>query len=432
MVECQTKNCFQIFRSSNFFFLIRTLKLYLNIPKDVKAKKNQEPEILTAEDFANDRMRILSMSWGLPFTIYSLIRKSFSKTSIKDNSSVLVCNVEALIYLNKNRLYESKNLEVVFISLDTKQADYVRKQFPFAQVRYIEKEKLIALLSGSMEWPCKFDLIIGNPPYQYPKGNNHVSKGKSLFLDFIEVSKNLLKEDGELVLIGPPNYLKPTDYKNKTRSYNLEGLTILSIETGIENEWEEKERPKTFISLLHCKKGDYSNKFHFNGKIWDIDKIPFILFHETFPKETFEIIWEKITNKKLGKNLEFKRMKPAQLRQQENTDFVSFTPRAPKGRMPEKPIVWGNDIEVIGNLTQIVNLDLGKEKMNILFSSKLFRLFNYFTYADPTVYHNLLNCIVLPKSLKLNKNTSDIEIMKSYGFNEDEIKVIKELKFKND
>ena len=77
-------------------------------------------------------------------------------------------------------------------------------------------------------------------------------------------------------------------------------------------------------------------------------------------------------------------------------------------------IKWGNGAR-IGNQTQIVNMSLNIEESNILFSSKMFRIVVYLSYAEPTIYHNFLNGIVKPKNLVLDSNTKDEDIMESYG-----------------
>ena len=59
----------------------------------------------------------------------------------------------------------------------------------------------------------KFDCIVGNPPYSTDAGNN---KSKKIWIDFLEKSLNLIKENGTVSLIIPTNFLLP-----KHKSFKL-------------------------------------------------------------------------------------------------------------------------------------------------------------------------------------------------------------------
>lgn len=271
----------------------------------------------------------------------------------------------------------------------------------------------------------QFDIIIGNPPYQYPKGNAPISAGTSLYLDFIEGSSKVLKEGGDLILIGPANYLKPTDYKKETKSFNqLKGLSIIEIETGIEEKFNTKIG--TFISLLHCKKSvNSSRKFKVDGEEWDLEKMSFIL-----PRGSKELrllgvkIWERLTDLEIGNRMNFRRAKPEELE-----DYglnIPMCSRRYQGR-DNGIIEWSSDRSNVGGMSQILNLDLDVIQINRLFRCKAFAIINSLTYWEPTIYHNLLNGIVLPKKLKISEETTDREIMESYGFDEHLIKEIEEI-----
>ena len=68
-----------------------------------------------------------------------------------------------------------------------------------------------ANLSMSFDWPnMKFDVVIGNPPYQLP-GQNQNKSGHKLYSDFAEQAFSLVTDKGFISLITPANALK----KNK-------------------------------------------------------------------------------------------------------------------------------------------------------------------------------------------------------------------------
>jgi len=82
----------------------------------------------------------------------------------------------------------------------------------------------------------KFDIIVGNPPYQDPSGN----KGHNLWSKFVEKSIDLLKDDGYLLNVHPSLWRQLNHPLQKliTRKNNLIYLEIHS----------EKDGQKTFNS----------------------------------------------------------------------------------------------------------------------------------------------------------------------------------------
>jgi hypothetical protein len=79
------------------------------------------------------------------------------------------------------------------------------------------KYKLNAYCGDSLkqEFPCKFDLVIGNPPYTSDKSSVKGQGGQNIWIKFCENSfKDWLKHKGFLVFIHPPIWRKP--YINET------------------------------------------------------------------------------------------------------------------------------------------------------------------------------------------------------------------------
>ena len=344
---------------------------------------------------------------------------------------VLSSRLEKIKKFRNKKILVLYNMEIVFYliseGIDPKNICFFSSK---EEVSNVMKNYVVSghSLTNSLSFgifSSQFDIIIGNPPYQYPKGNAPISKGKSLYLDFIEGSSKILKDGGSLVFIGPANYLKPTDYRKETKSFNqLRGLSIIEIETGIEEKFNTKIG--TFISLLHCKKSENSErKFIVDEEEWDLEKIPFIFSRGS--KELRSLgkkIWEKITNLEVGNRMNFHRAAPEKLANYGIS--VPMCARAYQGR-DNGIIEWSSDRSSIGGMSQILNLDLDVIQINRLFRCKAFAIITSLTYSEPTIYHNLLNGIVLPKKLKISEETTDREIMESYGFDEPLIKLIEEI-----
>lgn len=78
-------------------------------------------------------------------------------------------------------------------------------------------------------WNMKFDVIVGNPPYNAGGGGT-----QSLYHKFIKKSLSLLNPDGYLVYVNPPGWRKPNDEKADfagmfdlmTKDHQMEYLSI--------------------------------------------------------------------------------------------------------------------------------------------------------------------------------------------------------------
>ncbi|AYV80018.1 MAG: restriction-modification methylase [Gaeavirus sp.] len=81
--------------------------------------------------------------------------------------------------------------------------------------------------SLDMEYRLKFDIIMGNPPYQ----DANASGDNKLYLSFIELSIKHLKDNGLLLFITPTNVKNHLTYQTKHRNYidNFYNIKFLSI-----------------------------------------------------------------------------------------------------------------------------------------------------------------------------------------------------------
>jgi hypothetical protein len=85
-----------------------------------------------------------------------------------------------------------------------------------------------------LEFDMKFDVIVGNPPYQKPKSDSRMgSRGASeLWAEFVTKSLSLLNTDGYLAFIHPNSWRKPEDRNNfwklLTQDNQMEKLVMSS------------------------------------------------------------------------------------------------------------------------------------------------------------------------------------------------------------
>ncbi|MFA5024068.1 MAG: Eco57I restriction-modification methylase domain-containing protein [Patescibacteria group bacterium] len=90
----------------------------------------------------------------------------------------------------------------------------------------------------SLEGNVKFDVVIGNPPYQAPKNRKGDAKngtcGSVLWKDFLMKSIELCKDDGFISLIHPGQWRKPDSKLLETiKSLNLKYLEIHNLDDGM-------------------------------------------------------------------------------------------------------------------------------------------------------------------------------------------------------
>jgi hypothetical protein len=130
------------------------------------------------------------------FTPPSLCREMLSHIKFKGNEKVLVLyNLEFALILNQEFGLPTSSI-YIYTNSKTKQAF---SKYGF-NILYFED----AL--GLNKVDMKFDIVVGNPPYQETRG---ASKGTAIWHHFVETSLSLLKTGGYLTLIHPPGWRAP-------------------------------------------------------------------------------------------------------------------------------------------------------------------------------------------------------------------------------
>ena len=77
----------------------------------------------------------------------------------------------------------------------------------------------------------EFDIIMGNPPFNPPKGETGASSGNSIWQNFIIKSHFMLNNKGYLIFVHPPGWKKPTDEEFKHEKFR-DGNYMKQIRQG--------------------------------------------------------------------------------------------------------------------------------------------------------------------------------------------------------
>jgi hypothetical protein len=221
------------------------------------------------------------------FTPPCLIHNMLSKIIFNFDNKILVWyNVEFLIYLVKEIGFSPKN---IYIYTNTKNKLILEKQG--YNVFYQDKVDFDKISNELKK--MKFDVILGNPPYQEKVGPK---KTESLWNKFFHISIDRLEEGGYLSLIHPNGWRNiEGKYKNvqeKIKSKNLQFLSINNVEDG--QKLFNATTPFDWYVLKNVEyEGITTIKFQ-DGSVsqTNISNLDFI------PNDNFEIVTSLISNKK--------------------------------------------------------------------------------------------------------------------------------------
>jgi hypothetical protein len=165
------------------------------------------------------------------FTPPRLIRRILTQINFNFENKILVWyNIEFLIYLVKEIGLSPKN---IYIYTNTKDKLILQKQgYNVVFHEYIDFDKISFELKK-----MKFDVVLGNPPYQEKVGPK---KTESLWNKFFHISMELLNQGGYLSLI------HPSGWRNITGKFKNVQTTIKSKKVNFLSIHNEKDGMETF------------------------------------------------------------------------------------------------------------------------------------------------------------------------------------------
>ena len=116
----------------------------------------------------------------------------------------------------------------------------------------------------------KFDVIVGNPPYQ--DSNKTSGKNSSLWTKFIIKADNLLNKDGYLLYITPLSWIAPTSAQKKQLKSVFTENNLIYLDTSCKKYFNVGS---TFSYYLIKKDSNYTST-NINGELHENLKIPFL------------------------------------------------------------------------------------------------------------------------------------------------------------
>jgi hypothetical protein len=252
----------------------------------------------------------------------------------------------------------------------------------------------------------KFDVIVGNPPYNGPTEKEVGPGGKKLWPKFIDSGIKNLAEDGCLAFITPVGCLKSTVWnepqlllKFGTKEMNLVEIktdTSIHFDVGIPIcFWILKNQKYNNSTLINNSKIDLSNRF-FIPRLSQGDDAQLI----------FSII-DKISHGP-GSNFNFVRKKVCS----QHVIGIKRLNHISKTGHYQK-------FDSVSDLNYSLNNEKEVQFLMNLFDHKIYRWINTKLRYDSVIYHNFVNGFKHP-----NVFDEFIDVYEYFGFSKEEVEYI--------
>lgn len=262
----------------------------------------------------------------------------------------------------------------------------------------------------------KFDVLIGNPPYQRPKHSEGNKDNRPLWIDFLSKCGELLANGGHMSLLVPGQVVKTTRWTE--RGKGLKSLEWGNV-TGIRTEVEKHFSVGTSIYQVTATTGRQGRETLINDEIKvDFTKQPWLPTEVT--ADSLSLV-SKISSH--DNNFRFKLCPSLDGIEDQsigmyrmNQDYgysVEITSKRRKTKANGEPLklMWLNmDCESAEQA----------ENLKRLMKSKLFTALRRLTFYEPNYSHLFINGMTYPNQIP----HTDEEIYTAYGLTKSEIKFV--------
>lgn len=250
------------------------------------------------------------------------------------------------------------------------------------------------------ETDMKFDVVFGNPPYQSPNnGNDKTNQGgsKKLYVQFMEKSSEIVKDEGIIAMITPSAVFKTTVFGEYGKGFgSMHGTKLVQAETNV----SEHFNVGSTICYWIVRKTDDDVKCVINGEEADFNKTKFYA-----NDSTLQSIAEKIlTNEK---PITIKRDKDLGDKSGLTTSRYAY-------------LTFGNTAEDTNLVWEHENPDVLKRFLKTNLFARV--AWDGFVILDKRWYHNFWSALYIHPDIDVDM--TDDEIMDLYGLTQEEKDII--------
>lgn len=256
----------------------------------------------------------------------------------------------------------------------------------------------------------RFDLVMGNPPYNSGKGNG----SHPIYRDFIIKGISLAREGGYVVMVSPPGFLNTSNAMEPSEVFSLlKGGDLKRVQlSGINEFFPGIGSPICY--MIWCNQ-TYSGETVIDDDKFDISD--FIFITRVFNKTIHSILMKLIQKE----NIHFNYRKSSD----ESKYRVSFKElnhiSSREGNLSSKVDIPGE--KSLGHFVKECESYEEAKNLHRYLSSKLVSFFNFITRYNSVLHNRIIGRISIPD---LTRTWTDQELYAHFGLTDEEIRYIEE------